>query len=501
MSNYGIELYIEGENAEYLNKVIKYLTSPNSTIKDIQSYLRIVDKNMLLNEHYITTYYMEYLNKIEPLSRVDLKLMEKFTEIDKEKIIKLNNIELDNIVDVQEEYKSQMLVEIMKEFTRQIDEMEEVTEEEFQHSLSLVLELVKELKSNNILFVGSRILSREYRIGRRVLQGREDFINFLESEVRHLRNIDKDQMDITYQLDRDSLLLNMYTNENLITHPIPTIQDSWGSLKRGTTLGILAGTSVGKTTMVINYIAKALEEGVNCALFVSEMSISKYISRIISIIGANKYKVFLASDTVETYLDIQHREYLSRPLTKTEEKFLEMNSTQINNIEYILNQLFADSQEDLGRLHVVPELVLEDIPEIYRKLEEMNTHLLIVDHINGLSSNNPRKSVYELTNEGYVSLHGESKKHGVATIISNHIPDDQLKRVNDLDADLSDVRGSNAGQSTKSLDDVLILSATDEQKRAGEIVVRTNKNRDSGVFFEAILLTHRKEIGLLYESN
>ena len=129
------------------------------------------------------------------------------------------------------------------------------------------------------------------------------------------------------------------------------------------------------------------------------------------------------------------------------------------------------------------------------------SYLTVVDHINGLSSKNPRKTVYEITNEGYVQLHGESKKKGIATIITNHIPDEHLKKVNDIDADLSNVRGANAGQSTKSLDDVLILSATDEQKRAGEMVIRTNKNRDSGVFFEPILLTHRKEIGLLYESN
>lgn len=501
MSNYGIALHITGENLNYFNKVIKFLTSEECTVKDIQYFNRSIDRNMLKNEHYLVTYYIDYLNKIEPISQVNLDLIEKFTDIDKEKIVDLQNIDLTGIVDVKEEFKGNIIVEMMKSYSEDIRKLESVTREEFEHYMQLLIELVKDLKSNNVLFVGSRILNGEYRVGRRILKGRNDFIEFLVQETREIRNLEKDSVELMYALDRDTLLTMMYTSDPLFPHPIPTLQSEWGSIRRGTTLGIMAGMSVGKTTLTINYLAKALECGINSGLFISEMNISKYISRIISIIGANKYRIFLASSTVEMYLDLQHKLYMNKSLTNSDKAFLESNKTQINNIEYILNQLFSESNEDLGTLHLIPELVLEDIPELYRTLEQKEVYFIVIDHINGLSSLNTRKGTVELTNEGYVSIHGESKKHGVATVITNHIPDEYLSKVDDLDADLSNIRGSNAGQSTKSLDDVLILSATDEQKQAGELVIRTNKNRDSGVFFEPILVTHRKEIGLLYESN
>ena len=103
MSNYGLELYIDGNNTEYIDKIFKYLSSEESTPKDVQSYLKIIDRNMLKNEHYIVTYYMMFLNKIETLVKIDFNLITEFTKIDKDKIVKLNNIDLDGIVDIQEE--------------------------------------------------------------------------------------------------------------------------------------------------------------------------------------------------------------------------------------------------------------------------------------------------------------------------------------------------------------------------------------------------------------
>lgn len=501
MSNYGIALHINGDNLTYFNKAIKFLSSDKSNIEEVQKFVKLVDRNMLQNEPYLVMYYAEYLNKIRPINKLNLNMMINLTEVDKNKIVDLPNIELNSMVDVREEFKGDFIVDLMKSYVSEIDSMEEVDLNEYRHCLELLKELVKSLKCNNVLFVGSRILNGEYRLGRKKLKGKEDFIDYAMKEVRSLRELEEDKDEMVIGLDMDKFLSRVYLTDDLFPHPLKSLKESWGSIFRGQTLGIMAPVSVGKTTLSINYMASALISKVNSALFVSEMNEADYMARLVPIIGALKYKVFIKSDTVKVYLNIKKKKYQNLPVLKSELLFIENNTQQINNIEYIMSHIFSQDSSELGHLSIVTKIELESIVDLYNTLKERDVELLVVDHVNGVVSENPRLSEVQITNEAYVRLHKYAKSSGVATIITNHIPDESISIINDLDADISNVRGSNAGQSTKSLDNVIILCATMEQMALGEFVVRTNKARNSGIFFEPFLVSCRKEIGLLYEED
>lgn len=496
-SNYLLDLKISGDDLKYVDSIIKYLSSNKSTREYMLKYSSIVEKELFQNEYYIINFYMEFMNSIKDLGKIDLTSMKRLISLDKEMFVENPHIGKDFGISVNED-RAGMIEQMVVEKLDEIEALPEVAEEEFELSVAMLKEIIKDLKVQNLIYTSSIIFFEGKKIGREMYKGRDGYLKFMQKGILDVTNLDGES-PVVATVTKEYILSSHSSNKPLFKHPLTTTQSSWGDVSEGDCISILAYQNVGKTTVTMNYIAESLMAGVNTAVFISEMAFTKVVSRIISVIGARKYSIRIPTGIILRYFSIDEKRIRGEKITKGDASFLSTNEQYINNIEFILNALQSEGNKELGTLKHKPDLILENMPTEFEVLKkEHNIGFFAIDHVNGVTSRYAANDV-ERINNAYKSANTLGKKFGIATLITNHIPEKQKEGILDKNADKSGLRGSRGSESVNSPDYVIILDANMEQKSRGEFVVSTNKDRNSNTFFEDFLGKIHVDVGMIYE--
>ena len=491
---------MSGDDLRYVDKVLKYISSPGSTRNQILKTIKLMQKELFKNEYYIICYYIEFMTEIKSLDRIDMSSIRRLIGLDKDMFINNPNVEQDFGISVRGEDRGELIEQLVIDKVNDIEDMEPISEGDFDSSLQTLGEIIKDLKVKNLIYVSSLIFFEGKKVGRKEYKGREGYEEFMRRGLLDLRSIDSKE-DVAVKIDREYVLLNSSSSNELFNHPLPTIHDSWGKVREGDSISLIAGQNVGKTTVAFNYLAECLIANKNAAVFISEMSLTRVIARLITIIAARKYDIRIPTTISLRYLEIKSKEIKGEKITKGDATFLSNNESAINNVEYIMNAIQSDSNKELGTLYRKPSLVLEDMDTEFELLKkEYDVSFIVVDHVNGVTSKYGLGDT-ERINKAYINCNALGKKYGIANLVTNHIPEKQKEGVVDKNEDMSNVRGLRGSESTNSPDYVLIINANTEQKSRGEFTVNTNKNRNSNSFFEPFLASIHVDVGMVYESE
>ena len=496
-NKYKIDKKIEGDELQYVNKMLKYFSTSYSTRIKLISFLELFELEMFKDEHYVIFYYLYYFSRISNLAKIDFGVIKKMVSIDKAILVDSPHVNINQGL-VKKEEEPDLLVQMVDNTIKEIESLEGISEETYEECMPILKELVGNLEVYNLLFTSSKILFEGVRFGNEILKGREGYIKFLQEGLLDLKSRTEGKGK-TSKVTKEYLYSKSSSGEEAFRHPLSTIQKAWGNIKRGESISILAPNNIGKSTMAVNYIAESLIAKLNTAVFLSEMMVDRVYARIISVVAARKYKVAIPSDLIIEYFRIDKKKLEGKNLTEIEVKFLKDNGAYINNIEFIHNAIVNESNKELGTLLFRDELVLRDLDQTMEMLaKEYNVATLVVDHVNGIEAGYALSNTERL-NLAYIKLNSLGKKYGIITVITNHVPEEFLDTLNDPEADKTGVRGYGGNQSTFSPDKVILITANQKQKSRGEFIVMTNKDRDSNSFFEPFLSQIHIPIGLIYE--
>lgn len=500
MSNYNIDLKVTGEDLSYIDKIIRFISDNEEVNRiDINKALTIVEKEYLENEHYIIFYYMEFFYKVRDLTRFSLSSILPLLKTDKNEplFVDSQHVNLIDIVSEAPENKGDVIYQFVEDKIKDIQEME-VSRDEFEEACEVAREIVLNLDAHNLIFSSSKILFDNLKVGwNKTLAGREDMVDYLVKGISHIRDKQNKDGDNIVEATKDFVYENLEEREELFEHPYATVQKAWKSVRAGHSISTIAAMNVGKTTNAINYISASVSAGVNTGLAISEMGSVGVLARIYTTVLAMKYNVPVPTDMAMRYLEIDTKIAQGHPITRSDNVFLQENAKQIRNLEHVITQIELPDGE-LGKIFIVKELKVEEIGLTMSTMrKEHDIKFLVVDHINGVTTDEKHDS--GKINQAYIELNVQGKKHGVANLATNHIPDNDLEILRDPTKDNSEVAGFRGTESTKSPDYVLILDATEEQRNRGEMVMISQKDRNTGILFEPILLSHIREVGLLIE--
>lgn len=499
-SNYLLDLKISGDDLRYIDNIFKFISSSQSTRAHIIKITKMLEKELFSNEHYIIYFYIEFMTQVKNLGKIDLNSIKRLIALDREMFTNNPNITQDFGITVRNEDRGELLEQLVVEKLKNIEDMEEVSEEDYDLAVQMLGEIIEDLKVKNLIYASSLIFFEGKKIGRKEYKGREGYLEFMRKGMLDINSLNSGEESVI-RVDKEYILLNTSTSSELFDHPLKTITESWGKVREGDSISLIAGMNVGKTTVAFNYLAESLMAGVNTGLFISEMSFTRVMSRVITIIGARKYDIRIPTAIAMRYLEIESKKIKGTKMDKSDGMFLSNHESIINNIEYILTAIQSESNKELGTLFRKPELVLEDLDAEFELMKKQNNiSFLVADHVNGITSRYGVSDT-ERINGAYIAFNSLGKKYGIANLITNHIPEKQKEGIVDKQEDLVNVRGFRGSESINSPDYVIIINASSEQKSRGEFVVNTNKDRNTNTFFEPFLASIHTDVGMIYEAD
>ena len=488
---------LEGDSLEYLNKVIKYISTYDSNRMEVLKFINLVDKNLLKNEHYIIMYYIEFFCSVKSLARIDLNAIRKLVAVDREMFVESPHLNLEEVIAVEKDDHGALIEQMVN---LAIDEIESIKleKDDYENSMAILEELVNDLEIKNSIYTSTMIYYEGMKIGKKFLKGREGYLEFIGKNIMEIRNRNDNTKGIQLA-SKEYLYSHISSSEKLFPHPIKSVQEAWGHVRAGESLAVMAPTNIGKTTLIVNYIAESLMNNVNTGLFISEVDKDRMIARIISTVGARKYDIKIPTDIVLRYLNIDKEIVMGAPITEEDKKFLKDNDSYINNAEFIFKAFSNVESDELGTLYILEDLVIRDMDATFEDLsKEKKVRFLIVDHVNGVQAGYTTTTA-ERVNTAYIRIHTLGKKYGVANVITNHIPQNQIPILMDPESDKGSLHGANAAESARTPDRTMFLRATMEQKNRKEFEVLTNKDRSTSAFFDNVLVGIHIDVGMVYE--
>lgn len=411
----------------------------------------------------------------------DLRLENIFVSINKDNVIKLNDIEKVKEIDFNEKQMINKFIYIVsqtegtpsidllkKEFpSLYFDNVEKLSEEELNDYIKLYIANKKNIyTSKKLLEISTKIKTNGVT---------EEIVNQLTTITKS----DSVSIEYTDALPNILELYNAKKNLESIKTGVSQIDKSIGGLHAGT-ITVLAGyTGSYKTTWALNIAYNAISEGKN-VLYLSLEVIKEYI--IYNLLSRHSF-----DDKFKIHLD--NSKLKRRELDDKEYDYLEKN-------------IYKDFNKLPGRIFVVDETELESysfysLENKFREIEKLaiketghGIDMLVVDHAQLLKYDENMKGIGNETNivNAYVSFFRQQalnfikENKQVVVLILSQTSRDGWKKASKNEGcyDLTALADSNELERAASL--VLTVYCSTSLKQVKEAKVQILKNRDGDIW-------------------
>lgn len=352
-----------------------------------------------------------------------------------------------------------------------------VTEEEFNSACEIFIDYYSNEEMLNIAQNMSLIMSdlgyieKEKGTKSKIYKGRDDARRYYNEKIQVLNDFSKETRSYSYIINEDWLEQELMKEASgavqvLLDFGIKEVDDSLQGLLRGNLLGILGPTKGGKTKMCNFLGGRALDKGLNVAVWALEGTKEEWEANQTALFVRKKYGVVMDSKMILTrnystnylkQLSIAAKTHLALDSSRGRLSFIDKSAYVEDFIDILVEHYENENKYDVviidSLVNILSRQNMQKVPRIseaYMKFKDFLVNKLPVPVLGIVPAQLKQKTI------------------------------DNLRKDPDDDIDITD--GAESAETIRTPDEILGMFSSKEERRAGIMKIYGVGSRHTEVF-------------------